>query len=373
VPKVVILVNVDFFFVSHRLALGVALRAAGFDVVVAAASTGAEAAIEEAGLRFVPLPMHRSGRAPWREASTVATILAIYRRERPDIVHHVTIKPVLYGSLAARLVGVPVINAVTGLGFVFIGASAGFRRAVRAGYRVALGGARTRVIFQNPDDEQAFVASGLVARSRARLIRGAGVDTRRFAPASLPDGPPVVLLAARMLWDKGVGELVEAARQLRGRARFVLVGPLDPDNPAAIAETRLRAWQDEGLVEWWGPRPASAMPAVLAGAHLVALPSYREGLPLVLAEAAACARACVATDVPGCREIVRDGETGWLVPPRDAAALAAAIARALDDRAELARRGARGRALVENEFALDLVLGRTLDVYRELLGERFPR
>jgi glycosyltransferase involved in cell wall biosynthesis len=378
-PKVVILVNVDFFFVSHRLALGVALRRAGFEVVVAAAETDGRRAIEDAGLRFEPLPLQRSGRAPWREAATAAAIVRLYRRERPDVVHHVTIKPVLYGSAAARLCRVPaVINAVTGLGFVFIeraGGSSWLPRAARAGYRLVLRSPGTRVVFQNPDDQRAFVESGLCPAAAATLIRGAGVDTQRFRATPLPDGAPTVVLASRMLWDKGVGELVDAARRLRARglaARFILVGPLDPDNPAAIPAARLAAWVDEGVVEWWGPRPAADMPAILAGAHVVALPSYREGMPLVLAEAAACARACVATDVPGCREIVRAGATGWLVPPRDAAALADAIAAALGDRAELARRGAEGRALVEKEFALDRVLERTLAVYRDLLGERFP-
>jgi glycosyltransferase involved in cell wall biosynthesis len=378
--KVVILVNVDFFFVSHRLALGVALRRAGFEVVVAAAETDGRRAIEDAGLRFVPLPLRRSGRAPWHEAATAAAILGLYRRERPDIVHHVTIKPVLYGSAAARLARVPaIINAVTGLGFVFIERAGGSRwlpRAVRAGYRLALRGPRSRVIFQNPDDRRAFVEAGLARARDATMIRGAGVDTRRFQATPLPDGmPPIVLLASRMLWDKGIGELVAAARLVRARgvaARFVLVGMLDPDNPAAIPGAELRAWVDEGIVEWWGPKPAAEMPTILAGAHVVALPSYREGLPLVLAEAAACARACIATDVPGCREIVRAGVTGWLVPPRDAEALADAITSALGDRAELARRGAAGRARVENEFALDLVLEQTLAVYRDLLGERFP-
>jgi glycosyltransferase involved in cell wall biosynthesis len=379
-PRVLIVVNTDGFFVSHRLGIGRALRDAGCHVTVAAAPSAARATIEAEGLQFAALPFEPGSRSPPQEARSLLALERLYRRERPDVVHHVTIKPVLYGSLVARALGVPaIINAVSGLGYVFIErptdtpAHAALRLAVKATYRVALSGRRSRTIFQNPDDLALFADAGLVARGNTVLIRGSGVDTARFGPSPLPDGEPVVVLPSRMLWDKGVGELVEAARVVkrsRPGVRFALVGGADSQNPAQVPPAQLEAWQREGVIEWWGHR--KDMPQVLSQAHLVVLPSYREGLPLALAEAAASGRACIATDVPGCREVVRHGETGWLVPPRNAAALAAALDEALSDPAELARRGRLGRDLAERELALDAVVARTLDVYRELLGPRWP-
>lgn len=379
-PRAIFLVNYDWFFVSHRLGLGVALREAGFDVAVAALETGAHKAITGAGLRFVPMPFEPGGRNPAREARTVAAITNLYRRERPDLVHQVTIKPVLYGSLAARAVGVPaVVNAISGLGYVFIerpgdGPShRALREAIKATYRVALANPRARTIFQNPDDRGTFEQARLVRRAHTVLIRGSGVDVEKFRTRPLPPGAPLVVLPARMLWDKGVGEFVEAARQVKRRhpeARFALVGGADRQNPAGIPEATLAKWREEGEVEWWGHR--SDMPEVLAQAHLVVLPSYREGLPLALAEAAASGRACIATDVPGCREVVRDGETGWLVPPRDAAALARAMDEALSSPGELQRRGDAGRQMAERELSKPAVVSQTIALYRELLAGRWP-
>ncbi|MCU0681669.1 MAG: glycosyltransferase family 4 protein [Polyangiaceae bacterium] len=379
-PKALFVVNSDWFFVSHRLALGRALRDAGFEVVVAAGPTGDGPAIEAEGLRFEPLPFDRGGRSPRNDARTLARLLALYRREAPDLVHHVTIKPVLYGSLAARLARVPaVVNAISGLGFVFIERAtpsprdALLRTGVIAAYRLALDTPRARAVFQNEDDRDFFVQNGLVARERTRVVRGSGVDTARFRPSPLPDGDPLVVLPARLLWDKGVGEFVEAARRLKAgglKARFALVGAPDAGNPASVSEAQLEAWRSEGAVEWWGHR--RDMPAVYASAHVVALPSYREGLPLALAEAAASGRACVTTDVPGCRDVVRGGETGWLVPARDPAALTRALAEALGAPHELARRGEAALRHIEAGFSLHAVVAAHLELYRELLGPRWP-
>ncbi len=380
-PKALFVVNSDWFFVSHRLALGRALRDAGFEVVVAAGPTGDGPAIEAEGLRFVPLPFDRGGRSAANDARTLARLCALYRREAPDLAHHVTIKPVLYGSLAARLARTPaVVNAISGLGFVFIERAAPsprdalLRGGVLGAYRLALDAPRARAVFQNEDDRAFFVRRRLVHPARAALVRGSGVDTARFKLEPLPDGgEPLVVLPARLLWDKGVGEFVAAARALKAagvRARFALVGAPDAGNPASVSEAQLAAWRDEGAVEWWGHR--RDMPAVYASAHVVALPSYREGLPLALVEASASGRACVTTDVPGCRDVVRGGETGWVVPARDAGALARALAEALGDRAELARRGDAARRHVERDFSLEAVVTAHLQIYRDLLGPRWP-
>jgi glycosyltransferase involved in cell wall biosynthesis len=379
-PKALFVVNSDWFFVSHRLALGRALRDAGFEVVVAAGPTGDGPAIEAAGLRFEPLPFDRGGRSPTNDARTLARLAALYRREAPDLAHHVTIKPVLYGSLAARLARVPaVVNAISGLGFVFIERAspsprdALLRSGVLAAYRLALDSRRARAVFQNEDDRAFFVGRKLVHPARTALVHGSGVDADRFRPSPEPPGDPLVVLPARMLWDKGVGEFVEAARALKARglrARFALVGKPDAGNPAAVPAARLEAWQREGVVEWWGHR--RDMPAVYASAHIVALPSYREGLPLALAEASFSGRACVTTDVPGCRDVVRGGETGWLVPARDARALELALAEALSDPAERARRAEAARRHMQRGFSREAVVDAHLTLYRELLGPRWP-
>jgi glycosyltransferase involved in cell wall biosynthesis len=369
--KLLFLVTEDWYFCSHRLPPARAAQAAGYDIVVATRVANRGAEITAEGFRLVPIGLRRRSRNPFREIAAIAEIVQLYRRERPDIVHHVALKPVLYGSLAALLVRRPaVVNALAGMGFLFTSSSrlaTLLRAVVSRVFRILLNAGRNVLILQNPDDTAMLVSGGLVAASRVRLIRGSGVDIERFRPTPEPDGSPVVVLASRMLWDKGVGEFVDAAGALRARgiaARFVLVGDGDADNPASIPDAQLKAWHDSGVVQCWGR--CDNMPAALAEAHIVCLPSYREGLPKVLLEAAACARPLVATDAPGCREIVRDGENGLLVPLRDAASLANAIERLVGDRALRLRMGEKGRQMVESEFSEEKVAQQTLAVYREM-------
>lgn len=358
------------FFLSHRLPIASAASAAGYEVHVATPASEAAGELGAHGFQYHPIGLTRRGSHPRHELAAIGGLVTLYRRLRPGLVEHATIKPVLYGGLAARLVGSPAVSWMTGLGFVFI--STGLRAAVVRGgigaaYRLALGRSATRVIFENPDDRDLFVSHGMVARERTRLIRGAGVDMHAFRPTPEEPGMPVVVLAARMLWDKGVLEFVDAARALRAEgvsARFVLVGGTDTGNPAAIPDARLRGWRDEGAVEWWGHQ--RDMAAVFARSHLACLPSYREGLPKMLVEAAAAGRAIVTTDAPGCREVVRHEWNGLLVPVRDAAALAAAIRRILRDPTERVRMGERGRALVQEEFSVARVVQETLAVYAEI-------
>jgi glycosyltransferase involved in cell wall biosynthesis len=370
--RLVMVVNVDWFFLSHRLPVALAARDAGLEVVVTAADTGRGAEIRAHGLRFVPLPVSRRGLGPVAELRTLGFLAVLYRRLRPDLVHHVTIKPVLYGTLAARLAGRPgVVNAISGLGYVFGAGGAGpLRGSIRALYRRALRYPGVRTIFQNPEDRDDFVREGLVRAHDTVLIRGSGVSLHTFRATPEPQGTPVVLLPARLLWEKGVGEFVEAARVLRAEgvdARFVLAGRVVEGNPTCVPEAELRRWVDEGVVEWWGDR--ADMPEVLAASTVVALPTfYKEGLPKVLLEAAACARPLVATDIPGCREIVRPGVNGVLIPPRDPAALAGALRGLLADAAARARMGSASRRIAEAEFSDRLVVEQTLALYAELLG-----
>ncbi len=266
--------------------------------------------------------------------------------------HHVALKPVIYGSIAARQTHVKgTVNALMGLGWIFSSDSRkarALRPLVRTALRYALTGQGKRVIVQNKDDAELLVTQGLAPADAIRLIRGSGVDPAKYPAADPPPGVPLVVLPARMLADKGVVEFMQAAAMLKSErvvARFALVGQPDPVNPAAIAPELIERFVREGHVEHWGWR--EDMTRVFFESSLVCLPSYREGLPKALLEAAASARAIVATDVPGCREIVRPGENGWLVPPRNAAALAAALKEAIARPDLRARYGAAGRRLVE--------------------------
>jgi glycosyltransferase involved in cell wall biosynthesis len=327
--------------------------------------------IRGAGLNLIPIDFSRSGINPFPESRSLVQLRALYRSEKPDLVHHVALKPVIYGSIAARHAHVKgTVNALMGLGWIFSSDSPkarALRPLVRTALRYALTGPGRRVIVQNQDDAELLINQGLARADAIRLIRGSGVDPAKYAATAPPPGVPLVVLPARMLADKGIVEFMQAAAMLKGEgveARFVLVGQPDPVNPAAVAPEVIERFVRAGHVEYWGWR--EDMARVFSDASLVCLPSYREGLPKALLEAAASARAIVAADVPGCREIVRPGENGWLVPARDAAALATALKEAIAQPDVRARYGAAGRRIVEREFSLGAVIEQTLAVYREL-------
>jgi glycosyltransferase involved in cell wall biosynthesis len=377
-PRLLLLITEDWYFWSHRLELARAARSAGWDVSIGTRVRDHGKRIEDEGLHLHPLRLVRSSRHPVRELLSIFELVRLYRRIRPDVVHHIALKPILYGSVAARLSRVPaVVNGFAGLGYTFTvsGERKGVLRSmIGMALRWAVALPHSRVVFQNEGDAREFADAGIVRHDQIRIIRGTGVDTDKFVPSpEVHDGnkDPLVVLAGRMLWDKGIGEFVEAARLLRAsgvRARCAIVGMVDEENPAAISARQLQAWQKEGVVQWWGHR--DDMPDVLASAQIVVLPSYREGFPKVLLEAAACARPLVATDVPGCRAIVKDGINGFLVPPKDPISLCQAVVKLLQDPALRARMGAQGREIVVKEFSVDRISRETLDLYRELLGKR---
>jgi glycosyltransferase involved in cell wall biosynthesis len=373
-PRLVLLITEDFYLWSHRLHVARAARDAGLDVHVVTRIRDYEKLLKEEGFTLVPIPFLRRGRQPVGELYGVLKLAQLYRRLKPDIVHHVAMKPVLYGSWAARLAGVPaVVNAVAGLGYGFIaeGWQARVLRAgLRTGLRSALALSNSKVIFQNREDFERMVREKVVRRERVVLIRGAGVDLTKYTPSEERPGVPMVVYGGRMLWHKGIKEFADAARLLKQRhipARFVLVGKTDPDNPDSLSEDQLLSYEKEGIIEWWGHR--EDIPEILSGAHVVVLPSYTEGLPKILLEACACARAVVACANAGCREIVRDGENGFLVPPKDAVALARAITDLLRDAGLRERMGKRGRDIVMNEFSVEQVARQTLEVYDEHLPQ----
>lgn len=365
----ILVVTEDWYLASHRLPLIRAARSAGWRVLAAVRVAQHAEPIRDAGATVVSLPMARESRHPWRELRTVAALRALYVRERPSVVHHVAWKPILYGSAAAyfsRRIGV--LNAFAGLGHAYVEGPPP-RRLERL-LRPLLRRPRTLTLFQNADDAAMLEGRGVVPADRVRLIPGSGVDLARFHPvAPDPSAPPLVVLPARMLATKGVPEFVDAARRLRARhpsVRFALVGGDDPANPASLPEATLRAWVAESSVEWWGPR--ADMPDVLAQATIAVLPSHREGMPKSLLEAAAAGLPIVATDVPGCRDVVRDGDNGLLVPRGDAGALAGAIERLLDDPALARAMGRRGRERAEAEFGDARVGERTMALYEELMA-----
>lgn len=365
-------VNEPWFFLSHRLPVARGALAAGYEVHIATRAGIGVDEIKKEGFVHHLIPFTRSSANPVQELKTIFALIKLYRKLKPDIVHHVTIKPVLYGGFSAYLSKIPsVINAISGLGFVFLanGAFAKLRRfMVINAYRFIFKRNNTKVIFQNPDDLALFGKNKLLREGCAKLIKGSGVDINIFKPTSEPAGPPVIILVARMLWDKGVGEFIEAAGILKKRGvagRFLLVGDIDEGNPKTINKQQIEDWCISNNIEWAGY--CDDMPKVLAESHIACLPSYREGLPKTLIEAAAAGRPIVTTDVPGCREAVKNCVNGLLVPPQDPVALANALEVLMLDPKLRIEMGHAGRILAEEEFSVEKVVKETLDLYTEVM------
>lgn len=371
--KIIVLLNEDFVLFTHFLDRAKAARDLGHEVVILAVMGAHRDRIEAAGFRTLDLGGRRRGFNPLAMLATIWRVRRIYRRERPDLAHHMAVKPIIIGGLAARLAGVPrVVNAPTGMGFVFTSKkplARLLRPFVTLALRLSMSPPNARVIFQNRDDLEEMVRRGVARRGAVALIRGSGVDIERFRPRETPreDGPLRVSLVARMLWDKGVGEFVEAAKMLKARGVPVemrLVGDTDAENPACVPPERLEAWAAEGAVRWLGRR--DDMETVLAETDIACLPSYREGLPRALLEALAAGLPIVTTDANGCRDMVEEGRNGALVPVGDAEALAAAIERICGDGDLRREMGAVSRGLAEREFSSARIVAETLAVYQAL-------
>jgi glycosyltransferase involved in cell wall biosynthesis len=378
--KLLFLVTEDWYFCSHRLPVARAAREAGFAVVVATRVRAHADPIRQEGFGLRPLGWRRRGDGLIGAGRAISEIARLYRAERPDLVHHIALKPVLLGGIARRLsfrrsANAPIaIDSVVGLGSSF--SEAGFAAAWRrpllgAGLRFAAPQDRRWIIAQNPEDRVALADFG-IDPGRIALIRGSGVDARYFAPLPEPEGPIVTVgLVSRMLRDKGVLEAVAAIRRLRARGmriELVLAGPTDPDNRGSLSEEQMASLAAEPGIEWLGR--VVDVREVWRRAAIALLPSsYGEGVPKALLEAAACGRPLVATDIAGCREVVRHGKTGILVPPRDIDRLAEAIAALAADPARRIALGRAGRALVEREFTEEIVARETVALYRSALQE----
>lgn len=375
--KLLILVNDLGYFVSHRLAIALAAQQAGFTVSVGFGELGNAniSSLARQGMHTFPVPMRRGGVNPFAELQSLFSIWRLFRRLRPELVHLVTIKPYLYGGIAARFARVGgVVSAVAGLGSVFVRQD--YRgRLLRVSlyplFYFAFRHKNQRVIVQNQHDRDVLADWGALESRRVCLLRGSGVDLSKFTYSAPPKGPPVVSLAARLLREKGILEFVAAARLLRARAvkaRFWLIGEPDPGNPSSLTEQALSALRDEGIVEALGYRKDIA--ALYAQSHIVCLPSYyREGLPRALLEAAASGRAVVTTDAPGCRDAIIPNETGLLAPVRNTEKLAEALQWLIEHPKERAAMGRAGRALAEREFAIEKIVDQHMQIYQELLSK----
>lgn len=370
--KIIYFVSEDWYFCSHRINLAVAAKHKGYQVKVLTRVRQHGEEIRAQGLELIPLEMQRHGLNPFADLILLLKIVALYKKEQPDIVHHVAMKPVLYGSLAAWVTSVPlVVNALAGMGYLFgAGKATGksvAKKIVTLLFTVLFKRKNTMVIVQNPDDRALLMETINTPADRITIIKGAGVDTKTFMPYEEKGQGVTIVLVARMLWDKGVGEFVQAAEVLtqKGRrARFVLAGDPDSGNPEAISEEQLKQWNTKGCVEWLGH--CDNMVELLQGADIACLPSYREGLPKSLIEAAAAGLPIVTTDVPGCREVVVHSVNGLLVPVRDVNGLADALDTLICSKELRADMGRASRLKAEKEFSDTVVTNQVLALYEEM-------
>ena len=374
--RILYLVTEDWYFCLHRLPIAIEARAQGWDVFVATRVRNHAREITDNGLGLVPLDWDRRSLNPLRAITDIWKIGRLYRSLKPDLVHHIAVKPSVFGSIAAMVTGIrPVVNNLAGLGFAFSSTSASarlLRHGLVTAFRWLFNGHHTTTILENRDDLD-FLHSEVGIKEKALvLIQGIGVDVARFSYVPEPTGTVVITMVSRMLWPKGVGVLVEAARLLQSRRiphRILLVGTPDPDNPESVSAGDLERWTQDGLIEWLGYR--DDIPDIWKKSNIAVLPSsYREGVPRCLLEAAASGRPIITTDMPGCREIVQQGYNGLLVPPGDARALAAALERMIG-RPDLRRdMGLAGRECVTRDFAEAQVVERTIATYNQLLEEK---
>jgi len=369
--KILLIANTDWYLYRFRISLARFLRKQGLEVILISPGGQYVSKIEAEGFRWLEWQVGRQTVNPFGEIISIFRLMRIFRREKPLLVHLYTIKPVIYGSLAARFAPVSaIVRSITGRGYVFLGQDfrAKFLRPlVKTIYRFALRIGASATIFENESDRQYFLDENFVKPDKSYIIEGVGVDVEYYLPTPEPEGIPVVVLASRMLWDKGVGTFVDTARLLRSKisARFVLIGEPDEGNPASIDSEVLRRWVDEGIVEWWGWQ--EDMRSVFASCHIVALPSLGEGIPTVLLEAASSGRAIVATDVPGCRDVVVDGRNGLLVPQQDPLALAKAFEKLLNNPDMREAMGKVGRESIKKRFSTARINEETYKIYQSLI------
>lgn len=371
--KLFIIVNVDWFFLSHRLPVALAAQKAGWDVTIVTADTGKLKDIEAKGLKTINLPMSRSGKNILEELGTLYFLRKLYKREKPDVVHHVGMKTILWGTLAAKFAHVNgVVNAISGLGGFFAEDNKGvMAKMMPKVLKFSHDRKKLLCIFQNDEDKGLYVKNGIIKENQARYIKGSGVDLKEFCYTPEPkEGKIRVILTARMIVEKGVFILTEAAEKLRSKyvdkVEFLLAGGLD-DHPGAITKEQLDAVCDGKYIQWLGYR--TDVKELLQSSHIVAFPSYyMEGLPKSLIEADAIGRPIITCNSVGCKETVIDGYNGYLIPTKDVDALAEKLDILLSDKVLRQDMGSNSRKYAEENFSIDVVIDRHLNIYNELIS-----
>lgn len=370
--KILFVVNVDWFFISHRLAIAEEALKNGFEVIIAAEDTGRSNEIVTKGIKFINLPLSRSGTNPIKEIITLYKFYKIYSKIKPDIIHHITLKPVIYGSILAKLLNVKcVINAVSGLGYNFTDGRKSMIARIMLGFMKYGFSRELNVIFQNNDDfKELSELKILSAENIIYFIKGSGVNLYNFYPTTLPSFHKIkIVLPSRMLLDKGVKEFHEAAIILKekyfDKIQFVLAGMADEDNKAGLSSRILKRWDDLDYFKWIGHQ--KNIFEVYENAHIVVLPSYREGMPRSLIEACAMGRAIITTDAIGCRECVDEGINGLKVPIKDSKSLANAIEFLVNSPNRIIEMGIASRAKAEKEFDVNSVIKTHLEIYNKCI------
>lgn len=372
--QLLFLVSEDNYFYSHRLNIAKAAVAKGYCVSLATRCTFSDQRIQEAGISVIPLKyLSRSGLNPIRQILLFLELYKIYKLHRFDIVHHVALKPIIFGTLIASWLNTPkIINALGGLGFLYTDYQKPslkkrlLRPLASRLLQFCLSRKNVITILQNPDDYETLKKQNII-NQRVVIIRGAGVDIDLFAPTPFPPEPPIeITCVSRMLWTKGIQELVEAAtliKKTHPNVTINLYGIPDPQNPASIDSSIIQSWHDAKIISW--RKKSDEIHRVYANSHIAVLPSYREGLPKSLLEAASCARPIVTTDVPGCREIVQHQKNGLLVPPKNSTALAKALIELIDNKVLREQMGQAGRKMIEEQFSDLIVQNQTLSLYQD--------
>ena len=367
--KILYVVNVDWFFISHRLVIAQNAILNGYEVFVACKDTGRISEIEKLGVKHINLSISRSGTNPFLEINTLVDLFRIYNKIKPDIVHHITLKPVIYGSIISKLLQIKnVVNAISGLGYSFTKGRKGIvQKLMIELLKYGFNRKKITVIFQNDDDELFFKELGITSNlNKIVRIKGSGVDLKQFKKTPMPEFDIIkILLPSRMLWDKGIKELREAseilAKKYSGKIQFILCGLSDKDNRAGVSESYLKDWQDGTYVKWIGYK--KNMVEIFNNCHIVILPSYREGVPKSLIEACAVGRAIITTDAVGCRECVDEGINGLKVSLYSSSDLAIAIEKLILNKALIKKMGQNSRIKAENEFDINSVVSIHLEIY----------